>query len=117
MFKGHRLTFSKTMAYPYKCALITGATSGIGEAFSSLLAPNMQLLLTGRDESKLADLQERFDSEGHLVSTIAADLSHKKGRQAVLEVAKDFRLICSLTMLGLALTVRSRRLNRHGKWR
>ena len=101
MFKGHRLTFSKPMAYPYKCALITGATSGIGEAFSSLLAPNMQLLLTGRDESKLADLQERFDSEGHLVSTIAADLSHKKGRQAVLEVAKGFPIDLLINNAGL----------------
>ena len=116
MFKGHRLTFSKPMAYPFKCALITGATSGIGEAFSSLLAPNMQLLLTGRDESKLADLQERFDSKD-ISLVLSLQIYHKKGRQAVLEVAKDFRLICSLTMLGLALTVLSRRLNRHGKWR
>jgi len=89
------------MPYPYKCALITGATSGIGEAFADLLAPNTQLLLTGRDKSKLSDLKKRFGAEGYKITTIVADLSHEKGRRAVLEAASGFPIDLLINNAGL----------------
>ncbi|MEM7424445.1 MAG: short-chain dehydrogenase, partial [Pseudomonadota bacterium] len=39
----------------YRTALITGATSGIGAAFSDALPRETNLLLTGRDAARLAE--------------------------------------------------------------
>ena len=40
----------------YRCALITGASSGIGEAFARVLPKSTVLLLTGRNRARLAHL-------------------------------------------------------------
>ncbi|WP_068470100.1 SDR family NAD(P)-dependent oxidoreductase [Candidatus Protochlamydia phocaeensis] len=65
-------------------ALVTGATSGIGQALCALLAnKGMRLLITGRDADKLQQLQERFPSA--VLQWIAADLSHESGRSRVIE--------------------------------
>ena len=57
----------------YRCALITGASSGIGEAFARALPRSTALLLTGRDRVRLAHL--------------ATDLATAEGRQAVIGFA------------------------------
>lgn len=75
----------------YDCALITGATSGIGEAFARLLPRETALLLTGRDGARLAALAEEL-GEGRQVQTVAADLSSDAGRSAVIDKVGDLPL-------------------------
>ena len=67
----------------YSRALITGATSGIGEAFADVLPATTALLLTGRNEAKLADLQSRLSADGREVEVLAADLRDPADRAAL----------------------------------
>ena len=62
-----------------KIALITGATAGIGEACSRLLAENgYDLILLARRTDKLNDLAERLNQEfGIQVKTVTADVRSK----------------------------------------
>lgn len=64
------------MNYAGKTALVTGASSGIGEAFAAALAKGgMNLALVARSEGKLKELAERLErSHGVRVAVIAADL-------------------------------------------
>ncbi|MEM6848498.1 MAG: SDR family NAD(P)-dependent oxidoreductase [Pseudomonadota bacterium] len=55
-----------------KCALITGATGGIGEAFARALPEETHVILTGRDENKLAMLRAEL---GDRAETVVADLT------------------------------------------
>lgn len=49
---------------PYNLALVTGATSGIGEALCRLLASKgVNLLITGRRSKKLEELQKELSSQ------------------------------------------------------
>ncbi len=61
----------------FRAALITGASSGIGEAFARALSASTSLLLTGRDEQALQRLSEDLRS-GRL-----ADLIHDVRRPCV----------------------------------
>jgi short-subunit dehydrogenase len=73
----------------YRCALITGASSGIGEAFARALPKSTSLLLTGRDRAKLAHLASELANAERNVRSIAADLATTDGRQAVIAFAED----------------------------
>ncbi|HAA91437.1 MAG TPA: oxidoreductase [Rhodospirillaceae bacterium] len=86
----------------YKHALITGATSGIGECFAELLPATTNLILTGRDETKLADLKERLTNGQREVETIAADLADAEARKSLLEktVAAPLDLLINNAGLG-----------------
>ena len=56
-------------------ALITGATSGIGQSFAAKLSrKGWSLILTGRNENKLKEMQK---SLGGSIEIIAADLSKR----------------------------------------
>ena len=57
----------------YRRALVTGASSGIGAAFCRELPANTDLLLTGRDEERLAQTAERVTRQGRTVETRKAD--------------------------------------------
>ena len=46
-----------------KIALITGATSGIGESTAYELANNYSLILCGRNKEKLDELEENLSSK------------------------------------------------------
>ena len=66
-------------------ALVTGATSGIGESFTRLLAENnYNIVLVARDMPRLQEraqgLQEKFNVETHIIQ---ADLSTDAGCAAV----------------------------------
>lgn len=49
-------------------ALITGATSGIGEATARLLSHNYRLILCGRRKERLVKLQSELGCQSHLLS-------------------------------------------------
>jgi len=78
-------------------ALVTGATSGIGEAFARSLPSTTSLLLTGRDETALGRLATELGSD-RLVETLGADLATDEGLDALSEAAERFAidlLICN----------------------
>lgn len=68
-------------------ALVTGATSGIGQSFAAKLSrKGWSLILTGRNENKLKEMQK---SLGGNVEIIAADLSKQEEVFRVYEFCKD----------------------------
>jgi short-subunit dehydrogenase len=73
---------------PAACALITGATGGIGEAFAAALPKETALVLTGRDEAALATLAITCGGNGRAVTTVTADLATEAGQEAVIEAAE-----------------------------
>jgi len=72
----------------YRCALVTGATSGIGAAFAHILPAETALVLTGRDEAALAAAAARASRRGQPVETVPADLTVAAERDAVVARAK-----------------------------
>lgn len=70
---------------PARCAVVTGATGGIGEAFARAMPAETNLILTGRDEEKLAVLRAEF---GPRAQTVVADLSTEAGVDAVADAAE-----------------------------
>ena len=80
----------------YSCALVTGASAGLGEEFALQLAPRVsQLVLVARRESLLQDLAARIRSQVPQVEVVvvAADLT---------DLAERERLVVTLAARGLA---------------
>jgi uncharacterized protein len=73
----------------FRSALITGASSGLGAAFSSVLPSTTDLLLTARNESALRQVAGETRKEGRRVEIVAADLSMPIGRDAVVKACED----------------------------
>ncbi len=86
------------MRSPPAAALVTGATSGIGEAFARSLPLTTSLLLTGRDEVALSRLAAELGAGGRLVETLAVDLSADEGLNALCGAGDRFGvdlLVCN----------------------
>lgn len=64
-------------------ALITGATSGIGEATALLLSKNYRLIICGRRKERLKKLQEQLENDSQILSF---DVREK---DAVIEAIKS----------------------------
>lgn len=74
----------------HRLALVTGATSGIGEALCFLFAQKgLSLLITGRDKHRL-DLLVQQLSPQIILQAIEADLSTADGRQKVINLIHDY---------------------------
>ena len=66
--------------------LITGATSGIGEACARKFAPQVQrLILNGRNESKLEALKKELEKEGCSVRLLAFDVRDREAMQKAVD--------------------------------
>lgn len=73
-----------------KIVLITGATSGIGEACASKFAQaGYKLILTGRNADKLAQLQHVFTSKGTSVITLNFDVRDRDSAKAAIASIPD----------------------------
>lgn len=72
----------------YRAALITGASSGIGEAIARALPPSTALWLTGRDRERLERLAAALRAEGRPVDTLLADLSAADGVGRLVDWAR-----------------------------
>jgi uncharacterized protein len=73
-------------------ALVTGATSGIGAAFARALPAATDLLLVARTPERLAAMQTGLAHPGRRIETVAADLAHDEGRDAVIMKATEMEI-------------------------
>ncbi len=72
------------MQHIYKQALITGASSGIGEAFARHLPRETDLILTGRNAEKLEQLKNELSAPNRKINIITADLATSEGIETLL---------------------------------
>ena len=89
-----------------KIVLITGATSGIGYACARKFAENGdKLILTGRNEQRLAKIQQELAATGTDVVTLAFDVrDREKAQQCIDGLSAEWRQIDVLVNnAGLAL--------------
>ena len=89
-----------------KVVLITGATSGIGLACARKFAENGdKLILTGRNESRLAEIRDELKAHGTEVLTVAFDVrDREKAREFVDGLPEQWKQIDVLVNnAGLAL--------------
>ncbi len=87
---------------PYALALITGASSGIGEAFARALPTTTSLVLTGRDSRRLDALAAELGGGERRIETLAADLSQAEGRAALIEFGAKRPVDLLINNAGLA---------------
>lgn len=89
-----------------KTALITGATSGIGEACARKFAEGgYNLILTARRAEKLAEIKSQLEAEGTKVRTLVFDVRDAEAaKQAIASLEPEWQTIDVLiNNAGLAL--------------
>jgi short-subunit dehydrogenase len=85
----------------YRAALVTGASSGIGEAIARQLPPETDLLLTGRRADALAGLRAELARPGRRIETLVADLAEIGGIGRVAAAAETFGIDLLVNNAGL----------------
>lgn len=85
----------------HRCALVTGATFGIGKAFAEALPPTTDLVLTGRTEARLVALRDALAHGERRIHIVTADLSTEAGRDQVIAVAEAAEIDLLINNAGL----------------
>lgn len=75
------------MAKANPTVVVTGATSGIGEAFARALPATFDLILVGRSADVLDGLKAELSNDTRMVTAVAADLAEPDGLEAVVDAA------------------------------
>lgn len=89
-----------------KIALITGATSGIGQACARRFAQNgYAVIITGRNEQKLSNLKNELEEAGTMVLSLIFDVRESdKAEAAISSLPEEWKAIDVLVNnAGLAL--------------
>ncbi|WP_455537124.1 SDR family NAD(P)-dependent oxidoreductase [Prevotella koreensis] len=89
-----------------KIALITGATSGIGQACARRFAQNgYAVIITGRNERKLSNLKNELEEAGKMVLSLIFDVRESdKAEAAISSLPEEWKAIDVLVNnAGLAL--------------
>ena len=89
-----------------KIALITGATSGIGQACARRFAQNgYAVIITGRNEQKLSNLKKELEVAGTMVLSLIFDVRESdKAEAAIASLPEEWKAIDVLVNnAGLAL--------------
>lgn len=97
----------------YRLALVTGASSGIGESLCHLLASKgVDLIITGRNEKKLNEISALLRPQVK-VGVIALDLAVEVQRKALIEQIKQLKpdLVINNAGIGLYGEVLSHKTN------
>lgn len=80
--------------YPWRAALITGASSGLGRALAeALAAPGTALCLTGRDAPRLAEAAAACRSRGATVREAVVDVRDAAAMEALIRDAGRLDLV------------------------
>jgi uncharacterized protein len=85
----------------YHRALITGATSGIGAAFARELPAATALLLTGRNDERLAEMRAELERPDREVDCVQADLAGPEDRDKLIARAEEFGIDLLINNAGL----------------
>ncbi len=96
--------FSKPFASPH-CILITGASSGIGEALAlHYAAPGITLCLSGRDRDRLDKVSHACKDKGATVLSWVGDVTDAKGlKQWITDCDQQAPLNLVIANAGVAL--------------
>jgi len=87
----------------FNLALVTGATSGIGEALAKLLADKgISLLLTGRNQSKLEEMKQLLEPEVK-VEIVPADLVSREDRKKIIQKIHERQVDLLINNAGFGL--------------
>lgn len=87
----------------FSLALVTGASSGIGEAVAFLLASKgISLIISGRDESRLSALAEKLRVSVD-VSIVIAELANPQGRLKIVDAIRNKRPDLLINNAGFSL--------------